>query len=65
MTLIDDEGQISITEINIAVSKKNGTYTSLQAIYAWTSEQEFNRFMRFANRYAENNGLVYEQKDNP
>mgnify|MGYP001465658575 CR=1 FL=1 len=64
MSLIDEEGQITITEINIAVSKKDGTYTALQAIYSWTSDQEFNRFMRFANRYAENNGLVYEEQDN-
>ena len=41
-------------------SKKNGKYTAIEAIYCWRSQRDFNRFMRFANRYAKQNGLAYE-----
>ena len=61
MYLIDEEGQIITREINIAVSKKNGKYTAIEAIYCWRSERDFNRFMRFANRYAKKFGLAYEK----
>ena len=64
MNLIDKEGQITAREINIAVSKKNGRYTTLQAIYRWKTEEDFNRFMRFARRYANNKGLEYEENKN-
>ena len=60
MYLIDEEGQIITREINIAVSRKNGKYTAIEAVYCWRSQRDFNRFMRFANRYAKQNGLAYE-----
>ena len=60
MYLIDEEGEITTREINIAVSKKNGKYTAIEAIYSWRTERDFNRFMRFANRYAKKYGLSYE-----
>ena len=60
MYLIDEEGKITTREINIAVSKKNGKYTAIEAVYCWRSQRDFNRFMRFANRYAKQNGLAYE-----
>ncbi len=60
MYLIDEEGEITTREINIAVSKKNGKYTAIEAVYCWRSERAFNRFMRFANRYAKQNDLAYE-----
>ena len=60
MYLIDEEGKITIREINIAVSKNNGKYTAIESVYCWRTKREFNRFMRFANRYAKQNGLAYE-----
>ena len=63
MYLIDEEGQITSREINIAVSKKNGKYIAIEAIYCWRSERDFNRFMRFANRYAKKVGLDYEENN--
>ena len=63
MYLIDEEGQITTREINIAVSKKNGKYTAIEAVYCWRSERDFNRFMRFANRYAQKVGLDYEENN--
>ena len=65
MYLIDEEGLITTREINIAVSKKNGKYTAIEAVYCWRSEKDFNRFMRFANRYAKQNGLAYEENHEP
>ena len=63
MYLLDEEGQITTREIHIAVSRKNGTYTAIEAIYSWRTERDFNRFMRFANRYAKQNGLAYESNN--
>jgi len=63
MHLIDEEGQITTREINIVVSKKNGKYTAIEAVYCWRSEKDFNRFMRFASRYAKKNGLAYEENN--
>ena len=60
MYLIDEEGKITTREINIAVSRKNGKYTAIEAVCCWRSQRDFNRFMRFANRYAKQNGLAYE-----
>ena len=60
MYLLDEEGQITTREIHIAVSRKNGKYTAIEAIYSWKTERDFNRFMRFANRYAKKYGLSYE-----
>ena len=61
MYLIDEEGEITTREINISVSRKNGKYTAIEAVYCWRSESDFNRFMRFANRYANKYGLAYEE----
>ena len=60
MYLLDEEGQITTREIHIAVSRKDGTYTAIEAIYSWRTEKDFNRFMRFASRYAKKFGLLYE-----
>ena len=60
MYLLDEEGQMTTREIHIAVSRKNGTYKAIEAIYSWKTEIDFNRFMRFANRYAKKFGLLYE-----
>ena len=61
MYLIDEEGKMTAREINIAVSKKNGKYTAIEAIYCWRTEKDLNRFMRFANRYAKKFGLAYKE----
>ena len=37
----------------------------LEAVYCWKSQRDFNRFMRFANRYAKQNGLAYEENYEP
>ena len=53
--LIDEEGEIVIREVQGKFV--NGKPESLEAVYVMKSNAEWERFMRFMNRYAEQNGL--------
>ncbi|MEI6441858.1 MAG: photosystem II reaction center protein Psb28 [Nostocales cyanobacterium ELA583] len=55
MYLIDEEGEIVIKEVQGKFV--NGKPESLEAVYVMKSNDEWDRFMRFMNRYAEKNGL--------
>jgi len=57
MYLIDDEGQISTRDINIRVS--NNKNNNVEAIYKWKTDSDFTRFIRFATRYAKENGTSH------
>tara|TARA_B100000700_G_C15050338_1_gene859935 strand:+ start:1878 stop:2231 length:354 start_codon:yes stop_codon:yes gene_type:complete len=59
MIMSDEEGELVTREVNAKFV--NGKPSALEAIYTWKSENDFNRFMRFAERYAKNNGLGYEK----
>jgi len=50
MYLIDEEGEISTREIDLSISDKN--IMEVKSTYSWNSEKEFERFIRFAKRYA-------------
>ena len=50
MTLIDEEGELSTREIDLSIS--DNKITGVNSTYSWYSEKEFERFMRFAERYA-------------
>ena len=50
MYLIDQEGEISTRKIDLIISENN--IKEVKSIYNWNSANEFERFMRFANRYA-------------
>ena len=50
MYLIDEEGELSTREIDLSISDSN--ITEVKSTYNWHSEKEFERFMRFAKRYA-------------
>ena len=62
MWMVDEEGEMVTREINGKFV--NGTASALEAVYSWKSVQDFERFMRFAQRYAEANGLGYSQSQN-
>ena len=50
MYLIDEEGELSTRKIDLSIS---GTHImEVRSTYNWGSEKEFERFMRFASRYA-------------
>lgn len=57
MYLIDDEGEIVTREVKGKFV--NGKPTALEAILIMKSSEEWDRFMRFMERYAEKNGLEF------
>ena len=50
MYLIDEEGEIITRKIDLSLSEKY--IMVVKSTYNWKSEKEFDRFMRFAKRYA-------------
>ena len=60
MYLIDEEGELATREVKARFV--NGSPSALEATYTWKSETDFERFMRFAKRYADRNGLGYSEK---
>ena len=50
MYLIDQEGILSTGKIDLSISDNNSM--EVKSTYNWGSEKEFERFMRFAKRYA-------------
>ena len=50
MYLIDSEGELSTKKIDLSVSED--LVKEVKSTYSWNSEKEFERFMRFASRYA-------------
>jgi photosystem II protein len=55
MYMIDEEGEIVTREVKGKFV--NGRPEAVEAIYLMKSADEWDRFMRFMNRYAEENGL--------
>ena len=55
MYLIDDEGEIVSREVKGKFI--NGEARAIEAVLIMKSEAEFERFVRFMNKYAEQNGL--------
>ena len=50
MYLIDSEGELSTKKIDLTISEDQ--VKEVKSTYNWNSEKEFERFMRFASRYA-------------
>ena len=57
MFMIDDEGEISTTDVNARFT--NGKPQSIESTYVMKSPSEWDRFMRFMERYGEANGLGF------
>lgn len=57
MYLIDEEGELSTREVKAKFI--NGQPAALEAFYIMKSPEEWDRFMRFMERYAEENGLGF------
>ena len=60
MLMIDEEGELVTREVNARFI--NGEPSALEATYTWKSEIDFERFMRFAQRYAKTHGMGYTDK---
>jgi photosystem II 13kDa protein len=59
MYMIDEEGEIVTREVKGKFV--NGKADALEALYIMKSVEEWDRFMRFMERYAEENGLDLDQ----
>ena len=60
MYMVDEEGQLVTREVNAKFV--NGKPAALEATYTWKTPEDFERFMRFAQRYADANDLGFSQK---
>ena len=50
MYMIDEEGELSTRKIDLSIL--DNKIIEIKSIYNWSSEKEFERFMRFAKRHA-------------
>ncbi len=60
MNMIDEEGELKTREVKARFL--NGAPSAIEATFVWKTEKEFERFMRFAKRYAFCNGMEYSEK---
>mmetsp|Transcript_11547 Transcript_11547/g.25267 ORF Transcript_11547/g.25267 Transcript_11547/m.25267 type:complete len:147 (-) Transcript_11547:158-598(-) len=59
MYLVDEEGQMSTSDVNAKFL--NGKPTSITSMLVLKSPEEWDRFMRFMERYGEENGLGFSK----
>jgi len=57
MYMLDEEGQLVTREVNARFV--NGKPAALEATYTWKTTADFERFMRFAQRYADSHDLGF------
>lgn len=57
MFLVDEEGELVTREVKARFV--NGKASALEATYTWKSLDDFERFMRFAQRYADSHDLGF------
>ena len=60
MLMIDEEGEMSTVDVNAKFI--NGKPSGIEARYVMKTESDWNRFMRFMERYAVDNGLGFSKK---
>ncbi|HIK07747.1 MAG TPA: photosystem II reaction center protein Psb28 [Trichormus sp. M33_DOE_039] len=59
MYLIDEEGELITREVKAKFI--NGRPEALEAVYLMKSSEEWDRFMRFMERYAQENDLGFSK----
>ena len=59
MFMIDEEGEISTTDVNAKFA--NGKPQAIESTFVMKSPDEWDRFMRFMERYGEANGLGFSK----
>ena len=57
MYLIDEEGTLETRDVNARFV--NGTPEAIESLYIMKSPDAWDRFMRFMERYSNDNGLVF------
>ena len=58
MFLVDEEGTLVTREVKARFV--NGKASALECTYTWKNNEDFDRFMRFAQRYAESHDLGFQ-----
>jgi photosystem II protein len=61
MYLIDEEGELVTREVKCKFI--NGEPKAIEAIYIMKSLQDWERFIRFMERYAQQNGLEFSKSN--
>jgi len=59
MYMVDEEGELVSREVNAKFV--NGQPTAIEAVYVMKSTQEWDRFIRFMERYSESHGLGFSK----
>ena len=59
MFLVDDEGEMSTNDVNARFV--NGKPQAIESVLILRSPEEWDRFMRFMERYGEANGLAFSK----
>ena len=57
MYLIDEEGTLETRDVNARFV--NGKPEAIESVYIMKSPEDWDRFMRFMERYGQTNGLVF------
>jgi photosystem II protein len=55
--MVDEEGELVTREVKARFV--NGKASALEATFTWKSSSDFERFMRFAQRYADSHDLGF------
>mgnify|MGYP006272687409 FL=1 len=58
MFMVDEEGTLVTREVKARFV--NGKASALECTYTWKNNEDFERFMRFAQRYAESHDLGFQ-----
>jgi photosystem II protein len=61
MFMVDEEGEMVTREVKARFV--NGRPSAIEATYTWKNTTDFERFMRFAQRYAEGHGLGFTRRE--
>jgi photosystem II protein len=61
MFLVDEEGELVTREVKARFV--NGRASAIEATYTWKTSDDFERFMRFAQRYADSHELGFSSPD--
>lgn len=57
MFMVDQEGELVTREVKARFV--NGRASAIEATFTWKSQDDFERFMRFAQRYADSHELGF------
>lgn len=61
MYLLDEEGQIVTRDVNARFV--NGKPQGIEAVHIMQSKESWDRFMRFMERYSQDNGLTFTKSN--